>query len=266
MSNTKVYVPLAHTPICWYHVQYKSQKKVLSPTLCPKGTQTPLNWTTYPICWQYTSNTNMCNSENVHSTTLCPKVTQTPPTWQHSTHVGSIYPTQIHFLEDVRTESWIWSMIMQGLHSFSFLLVLSFHPKCHFWEHSIAFCKSNDWTFGKKISNKPFVASPFLGGFSTIIARTRVSNFSRGPVAAYPSQVQIQKNHKLEWKRQKCISLLLLRYRYNTKSLFKAESSLHLFSWWDLVSASPQGAVATRTPVKPQKFWVNSFVRCEEEH
>ena len=118
----------------------------------------------------------------------------------------------------------------------------------------------------KKISNKPFVASPFLGGFSTIIARTRVSNFSRGPVAAYPWQVQIQKNHKLEWKRQKCISLLLLRYRYNTKSLFKAESSLHLFSWWDLVSASPQGAVATRTPVKPQKFWANSFVRCEDEH
>ena len=56
-------------------------------------------------------------------------------------------------------------------------------------------------------------------------------------------------------------------YVKETKYLFKAESSLHLFSWWDLVSASPRGAVATHTPVKPNItfghlwYWVENFVR-----
>ena len=65
------------------------------PTLCPKGTQTPLNWITFHNCWQYTPNTNIY-LENIYSPTLRPKGTQTLQIEQHFMIAGSIYPILIY--------------------------------------------------------------------------------------------------------------------------------------------------------------------------
>ena len=39
-----------------YPIQIHISENVHTPTLCPKGTQTPPNWTTFHNCWQYISN------------------------------------------------------------------------------------------------------------------------------------------------------------------------------------------------------------------
>ena len=47
-----------------YPIQIHISENVHFPTMCPKGTQTPPNWTTLYNCWKNVSNTN-CNTINI---------------------------------------------------------------------------------------------------------------------------------------------------------------------------------------------------------